>query len=227
MKLLKKITTLVDGFEGDQTETYSYVLSQKLIPNDAEITRDEVIEADEVFLSYDRYEDLGEINDTEINTLSKFGIVKDIRSIVATDIRKKLYIDMDDTICDFSGRFIEHIKNEPGIKWPQSQYGFFVNLDPLPGAIEAVKELEKHYDVYILTRPSVFNPLCYTEKRVWIEKWLGIDMCHKLMLVPDKVLVPGDYLIDDADWSGFKGEHIWFRTEKFPNWKAVLEYLIP
>ena len=39
----------------------------------------------------------------------------------------------------------------------------------------------------------------------------------------------GDYLIDDRTVNcaaQFKGEHIHFGTEKFPNWKSVLEYLL-
>lgn len=45
-----------------------------------------------------------------------------------------------------------------------------------------------------------------------------------------KDLVEGDYLIDDRGKNGtseFKGEWIHFGSERFPNWKAVLEYLIP
>ena len=38
----------------------------------------------------------------------------------------------------------------------------------------------------------------------------------------------GDYLVDDRTKNGadrFTGEHLHFGTEKFPDWRAVTEYL--
>ena len=63
---------------------------------------------------------------------------------------------------------------------PQTTYGFYTSLPPIPGAIETYKWLEENYDVCILTRPSYWNPLCYTEKRVWVENHLGLETCRKL-----------------------------------------------
>ena len=131
---------------------------------------------------------------------------------------------MDDTICDFMGAYNEDRLKYPNIVYPQSQYGFFTNLEPLPGAIDAVNELRSKYDVYILTRPSHYNPLCYTEKRVWIEKYFGVDFCEKLILCGYKNLLKGDILIDDKLWPGFEGEQIQFGVGPFPNWTAVLHY---
>lgn len=55
-----------------------------------------------------------------------------------------------------------NIKNEPG---------FFLALDPLPRAIEKVKELIKRYDVYFLTDPLDSNPTCETDKLQRIAKY--------------------------------------------------------
>jgi putative heme-binding domain-containing protein len=44
------------------------------------------------------------------------------------------------------------------------------------GAIEGVKTLQTKYDVWILTRPSIKNTNCYTEKAEWIKKYLGEDV---------------------------------------------------
>jgi len=41
------------------------------------------------------------------------------------------------------------------------------------------------------------NPLSYTEKRVWIEKFFGIDFVEKLIICSNKGLVKGAFLIDD------------------------------
>ncbi len=44
-----------------------------------------------------------------------------------------------------------------------------------------------------------------------------------------KELNKGDFLIEDRDANGdanFEGEHIWFDTPKFPDWKSVIDYLM-
>jgi len=149
--------------------------------------------------------------------------------IEEVDNREVVYVDMDDTICKFRDAAWKALHENPGNKWPQSQYKFFENLEPIPGAIDGVNKLKTKYRVYILTKPSVLNPLSYTEKRVWIEKHLGFEMCHSLILCPDKTIARGNYLIDDVPQSGHfipEWEHIHFGTEKFPDWESVLNYLM-
>ena len=149
-------------------------------------------------------------------------------------IKKILLVDQDDVLADFMGAFWIALKKNPAIKYPQSQYKFFENLEPIKDAIESINILKNYYDVLILTRPSVHNPLCYTEKRVWIENHLGFDMCKNLMLVYDKTMIKGDginkiYLIDDVIHSGRNNpewEHIHFGSEKFKDWKVVTDYLL-
>ncbi len=86
---------------------------------------------------------------------------------------KKVYVDMDDTLCDFISPFK---KGEVSLKYPQSKIGFFLDLEPLEGAIEGMKTLQTKYTVYILTRPSIKNTHCYTEKAEWIKRYLGEEM---------------------------------------------------
>jgi 5'(3')-deoxyribonucleotidase len=140
---------------------------------------------------------------------------------------KKVYVDMDDTLCDFIGPFR---RGEVSIKYPHSKLGFFLDLEPLEGAIEGMKNLQTKYTVYILTRPSIKNTHCYTEKAEWIKKYLGEEMLERMILCPDKSLVKGDYLVDDDHRHGqteFEGEHIHFgKDEKFKTWSQVVEYLM-
>jgi 5'-nucleotidase len=140
---------------------------------------------------------------------------------------KTVLIDMDDTICDYVNARDSKMKDSPGIKYPQSQSGFFLGLKPIHGAVEAVNKIRNSdkYTVYILSRPSYMNHLCYTEKREWIEKYFGLDFCKNLILCWDKSMVKGDYLIDDLLQDGFSGEHIHIGSPRFPNWKSVLKYL--
>jgi 5'-nucleotidase len=140
-----------------------------------------------------------------------------------------LLVDQDDVLADFIGAAANSIRLNPAIKFPQCQYKFFENLKPIDDAIESINKLKEYYDVCILTRPSVFNPLCYTEKRVWIEMFLGFDTCRNLILACDKTMVMGDYLIDDNIQTGrFKPtwKHIHFGHGEFKNWKMITEYLI-
>ena len=126
-------------------------------------------------------------------------------------MKKKVFIDMDDTLCDFSGASKIALEKEPGIKWPQCQMDFFRNLKPLPGAVEAFEELSEYYDLHILSRPSVENLMCFTEKAVWVRDHLGQDALPNLHLSCHKGFFSelGDaILIDDNIWEDFKGEQI-------------------
>lgn len=140
---------------------------------------------------------------------------------------KRIYVDMDDTLCDFTTPFKT---GEFKLKYPQSKVGFFLGLEPLEGAIEGMYTLMTKYDVWILTRPSIKNTNCYTEKAEWIKKYFGENFLEKLILCPNKSLVKGDYLIDDDHRHGqteFEGEHIHFgKNEKFQTWSQVVEYLM-
>ena len=143
--------------------------------------------------------------------------------------KKIICIYLDDSMCDFKKAYDIAIKKTPQIQYPQSQLKFFENLEPIHDAIDAYWELKEKYNVLILSKPSVYNPLSYLEKRLWVEKHLGMDECEKLILSCDKTLVIGDYLIDDMDQKGIlipKWEHIKFRSEKFPTWDSILKYLL-
>ncbi len=144
--------------------------------------------------------------------------------------KKIIYIDMDFTLCDFGSAYNEVRKKHPDIKYPHSQPGFFENLKPIDQAIEVYLWLnnQENLDVYILTAPSVRNPLCYTEKRLWVEHNLGLEMAYKLIISPNKGLNKGHYLIDDYT-SGkgqehFEGEVLQFGSEQFPNWQSIKDY---
>lgn len=87
-------------------------------------------------------------------------------------------------------------------------------------------DLQPELDVYILTAPSIKNPHCYSEKRIWVEEHLGIEVVNKLIISPNK----GDYLIDDnvsgKGQENFEGEIIQYGSINYPNWLAVKSYLL-
>ena len=76
--------------------------------------------------------------------------------------------------------------------------GFIRNLPPVPGALDAVKELlALGMDVRICTSPLSQFENCVAEKYLWVEKHLGRDATNRLILTKDKTLVHGSLLIDD------------------------------
>ncbi len=76
--------------------------------------------------------------------------------------------------------------------------GFIRNLPPVPGALEAVKELlALGMDVRICSSPLSQFENCVAEKYLWVEKHLGRDATNRLILTKDKTLVHGHLLIDD------------------------------
>jgi 5'(3')-deoxyribonucleotidase len=142
-------------------------------------------------------------------------------------MKKRIFVDLDDTLAKYQQAHTL-AKQNTGIEFPQSIPNFFLDLEPIEGAIEGVLLLSKKYDVHFLTSPSFMNPLSYTEKRLWIEKHFGLEWCKKLIIAYDKSLLKGDYLIDDSFSKGqleFEGELIQIGTERFPDWKTIIDYL--
>jgi 5'(3')-deoxyribonucleotidase len=142
----------------------------------------------------------------------------------------RIYIDMDDTLCNYTKAIKEAKAKNPGQPYPQSQWGFFSDLEPLPGALDAVAGLRRlGHEVWILSRPSAKNLNCYSEKAYWVQKYLGEDMVERLILACNKSLVKGDFLVDDQGGFGqeeFEGEWLHFGTDNFPDWNAVLVHVL-
>lgn len=106
----------------------------------------------------------------------------------------------------------------------------FKDPPPIDGAVEAFNELcfDEDYDVYILSTAPWNIPNSWTQKRLWVSKYLGAKAHKRLILSNNKSLLRGDILIDDRTVNGagdFQGELIQFGTEKYPNWTEVLKYL--
>lgn len=154
--------------------------------------------------------------------------------------KKILYIDMDGVIANFEKALnIIH----PGVwELPQNEErkllvdrlceenpDIFSTLEPIEGAIDAVNLLFNYFEVYFLSTAMWDVPDSFTHKRLWIEKYFGEAGKKRLILTHRKDLNIGHFLIDDRLKNGaenFMGDHIHFATEKFPDWDAVLFYLI-
>lgn len=141
---------------------------------------------------------------------------------------KTIYIDMDGVICDYKKTYLRYKAKSPELVYPQSQYGFFLELEPLPGAIEAFLKLSALHDVWILTAPSIQNPMSYSEKNYWVRKYLGEECVKKLIMCPNKSLLKGDYLIDDNEWTNwqgdFEGNLVLIGSEEYPSLASTVDF---
>ncbi|MDR2080538.1 MAG: hypothetical protein LBP54_01445 [Campylobacteraceae bacterium] len=147
-------------------------------------------------------------------------------------MRKKiLYIDMDGVLADFgSGLKTQSEKILKDYKDKEDEIpNLFANMLPMNGAVESFMELSKIYDTYILSTAPWENASSWSDKLLWVKKYLGENARKRLILTHRKDLNIGDYLIDDRTRNGadkFCGELILFGSDKFPDWKAVCRYLI-
>ncbi|XP_013364106.1 PREDICTED: 5'(3')-deoxyribonucleotidase, cytosolic type isoform X3 [Chinchilla lanigera] len=107
--------------------------------------------------------------------------------------------------------------------------GFFLDLDPIPGALEAMREMNDMQDteVFICTSPLLKYDHCVGEKGLqaaltllsptqyrWVERHLGPQFVERIILTRDKTMVLGDLLIDDKD--SIQG------LEQAPHWEHIL-----
>lgn len=153
-------------------------------------------------------------------------------------MKKRLFFDMDNVLVDFQSgldKVDEETKQQyrgkkPGEKDRVDEIpGMFGLMDPVPGAIEAAHKLAEVYDVYILSTAPWNNPSAWSDKLLWVKKYLPDVFYKRIVITHHKDLVEGDYLIDDRGKNGtseFKGEWIHFGSERFPDWDAVLDYLL-
>ena len=107
--------------------------------------------------------------------------------------------------------------------------GVFSRMVPMPGAVDAYKKLSEKFDTYILSTGPWDNPSAWSDKLLWVKKYLGESARRRLIITAHKELNKGDYLIDDLMINGaenFSGELVLFGSDKFLNWEKVLEYLL-
>lgn len=143
---------------------------------------------------------------------------------------KIVYVDMDGVLVDFESGIKSLTEQE--LNFYENRLdevpGIFSRMKPIEGAIESFQKLTNHYNVFILSTAPWENPTALNDKLMWIKNHIGELVKKRVIFSHNKHLNMGDYLIDDRTANGagdFKGTHIHFGTERFPNWEAVLQFL--
>lgn len=79
--------------------------------------------------------------------------------------------------------------------------GWFSSLPLVDGARDGLERLAELMDVWICTKPlRAAWRTCASEKTAWVERNLGPHWTDRLIITPDKSLVTGDVLLDDAPY---------------------------
>ena len=145
-------------------------------------------------------------------------------------LQKRIFVDMDGVLVDFQSGINQ--QDEETLKAYEGRLDeipdVFACMEPMPGAIEAMHELQKHFDLYILFSVPWESYSAPSDKMQWIRKYLD-DVFHERVIITHcKNLCKGGYLIDDRSRNGtweFEGEWIRFGSSTFPDWNAVVNYL--
>ena len=151
------------------------------------------------------------------------------------DVKKTLYIDMDNTLVDFKAH-LEGIAPDVLKQYEgrvDEMPGVFALMPPMPGALDAFRELSTLFDTYILSTAPWRNPSAWQHKVEWVHLHLGIEEgtpAHKrLILSHHKNLNRGHFLVDDRPMHNgadkFDGKVVAFGSKKYPNWEAVTAFL--
>jgi len=144
-------------------------------------------------------------------------------------LKKILYIDMDGVLVDCNSTFACLSADEKRqYKDADDIPGVFGRMSPMPGAIEAYRELSRLFDTYVLSTAPWENQSAWSDKLLWVKEHLGDCAYKRLILTHHKELLAGDFLIDDRTANGadrFVGEHLLFGSPEFPDWPSIMHYL--
>lgn len=161
-------------------------------------------------------------------------------------MKEIIFFDMDNVLVDFRSGLAkvspdiiaQYDDDGTGKPHYDDIPGLFAMMDPMPGAIDAVKALASsaRYELYVLSTAPWGNPSAWTDKALWVKKYFDSDkpdgvFYKRLILSHHKnmCIQPDAWLIDDRTAHGadlFGCRHIHFGTDKFPDWDSVLDFFL-
>jgi 5'(3')-deoxyribonucleotidase len=136
---------------------------------------------------------------------------------------ERVIIDMDEVIADTMGKMIHWYEKEYGnglidygkmemgrwsIAFPEqhqsmirqrlNEPGFFRDVPVMEGSQEVLKEMNRQYEVFIVSAAIEF-PDSLKDKYEWLMEHFPFLSWRQLVLCGDKRMVHGDHMIDDID----------------------------
>lgn len=168
-------------------------------------------------------------------------------------------VDMDDVVADTFQQSIDWYAKDFGVLYTKEELaghylgdvipaehreiiqkyyftkGFFRDIQPIPGAIEALAFLQDYFDIFIVTAAQQF-PQCLTEKNEWLDEYMPFIDWRYRVFCGHKYFLNAAYLIDDHayNFEFFQGHPILFsaphnlrdtRYDRANNWAEVLNLL--
>jgi 5'-nucleotidase len=169
---------------------------------------------------------------------------------------KRIIVDMDDVMADTTGQFIAYFEQEFGVRikrevlhgkeegegFPHGhdvlrqfpyQKNFFRTMTPNESCQEIMKRLNKKYELFIVSAAMEF-PQSLPEKLEWLKEFFPFLTWKQIVFCGSKVIVHGDYMIDDLprNLEKFNGEKFIFTAphnmhvnsfQRLNSWKEVGE----
>jgi len=168
-------------------------------------------------------------------------------------LSKTIAIDMDGVLADVEGQLLDWYRTKYGVTltredikgrseeelFPESgalreflfTTGFFRTLPVMEGAVEAVKDLMKDYEVYIVSAAMEF-PQSLIEKQQWLAEHFPFISWRNIVFCGDKSIIDTDFLIDDhcKNLDFCKGKALMFTAfhnvnlnhhQRVNNWKEI------
>ncbi len=114
--------------------------------------------------------------------------------------------------------------------------GFFIDLPVMEGAQEVVYELNKNYEVFVVSAANSL-PNSLSEKLIWLQQHFDFISWRNTVFCGYKSIINADYMIDDhvRNLSMFDGKGLLFAAhhnafekdyERVQGWQAVEKILL-
>ncbi len=170
--------------------------------------------------------------------------------------KQSIAIDMDGVLADTESQYLHYYEQEYGKRLTKDIFhnvpeaealpngsifkylytpGFFRTIPVMAGAVEAVRRLQKRYEVYIVSAAMEF-PLSLFEKKEWLAEHFPFIHWHNIIFCGDKSIIDTDFMIDDycKNLDFCKGKPILFSAGhnagithhlRANNWQEILDIL--
>lgn len=102
-------------------------------------------------------------------------------------------------------------EQRPFVSGMMHEPGFFSDLEPMEGALEAMEEICRQHQVYIVSAATEF-PGSFQDKLRWLERYLPQIPTRRIIFCGEKSILDLDCLVDDtpSHFEGFRGTGLLF-----------------